>query len=93
MRLLWGGRFKRDFKRLVKKNPQLVDPIQESIQQLTENPFHPSLNTHKLLGELSGVWSCSIDYSNRILFEFSEHPCSGEAVIFLLTLGSHDEVY
>lgn len=60
---------------------------------LAEDPFNLSLRTHKLKGDLDGVWSCSIDYDNRILFELIENPDSGEEEISLLTLGSHDDVY
>jgi len=93
MRLLWSSRFVRDFKRLSRQNPQLRTAVEETLQQLTADAFHPSLKTHKLKGDLSGVWSCSIDYSNRILFEFVQDDDSQEEVILLHTLGSHDEVY
>jgi mRNA-degrading endonuclease YafQ of YafQ-DinJ toxin-antitoxin module len=68
-------------------------PVEKALQLLTEDPFNPNLHTHKLKGELDGVWSCSIDYDNRILFEFVTNSDSGEEDILLLTLGSHDEVY
>ncbi|HEY9808744.1 MAG TPA: type II toxin-antitoxin system mRNA interferase toxin, RelE/StbE family [Halomicronema sp.] len=93
MRLLWSSRFVRDFKRLSRQNLQLRTAVEEKLQQLTADAFHPSLKTHKLKGDLSGVWSCSIDYSNRILFEFVQDDDSQEEVILLHTLGSHDEVY
>ena len=54
---------------------------------------HPSLKTHKLKGNLDGVWSCSIDYSNRILFRLISGSEENEEEILLLTLGSHDDVY
>ncbi|MCT7949430.1 type II toxin-antitoxin system YoeB family toxin [Ancylothrix sp. C2] len=76
-----------------RQNPQLRTAVEETLQQLTADAFHPSLKTHKLKGDLSGVWSCSIDYSNRILFEFVPDDDSQEEVILLHTLGSHDEVY
>jgi mRNA-degrading endonuclease YafQ of YafQ-DinJ toxin-antitoxin module len=46
-----------------------------------------------LKGELSGVWACTVDYDNRILFEFVKNSDADEEEIFLLTLGSHDEGY
>jgi mRNA-degrading endonuclease YafQ of YafQ-DinJ toxin-antitoxin module len=46
-----------------------------------------------LKGELSGVWACTVDYDNRILFEFVKNPDAGNEEILLLTLGTHDEVY
>ncbi|WP_026736503.1 type II toxin-antitoxin system RelE/ParE family toxin [Fischerella sp. PCC 9605] len=91
--LVWSSTFVRAFKRLVRKNLELRSQIEDVLQQLAEDPFHPTLHSHKLKGDLSGIWSCSIDYSNRILFEFVTNPDSGEEEIFLLTLGSHDEVY
>jgi addiction module RelE/StbE family toxin len=91
--LVWGAGFVRKFKRLVKKNQQLRIQIEKTLELLAEDPFNSSLRTHKLKGDLDGVWSCSIDYDNRILFEFLVNSDSGEEEIFLLTLGSHDEVY
>jgi addiction module RelE/StbE family toxin len=91
--LVWSSNFVRAFKRLIRKNPELRSQIEQVLQQLAEDPFHPNLHSHKLKGDLSGIWSCSIDYSNRVLFEFVTNPDSGEEEIFLLTLGSHDEVY
>jgi mRNA-degrading endonuclease YafQ of YafQ-DinJ toxin-antitoxin module len=46
-----------------------------------------------LKGELAGTWACTVDYDNRILFEFVEDPESEEDAVHLLTLGIHDEVY
>ena len=91
--LIWTGTFTRKLKRLVRQNPQLRPPIEQTLQQLSENSFHPSLRTHKLKGDLSGIWSCPIDYSYRILFKFTREQDREEDDILLLTLGSHDEVY
>ncbi|MFB2922477.1 MULTISPECIES: type II toxin-antitoxin system YafQ family toxin [Aerosakkonema] len=91
--LVWSSAFIRAFKRLVRQNPQLRSAIEQTLQQLAEDPFNPSLRSHKLKGDLSDRWSCSIDYSNRILFKFVTNPDSNEEEILLLTLGSHDDVY
>jgi len=91
--LVWSAGFIRKFKRLTKKNPQMRSHVEKVLQLLTEDPFDSSLRTHKLKGDLDGVWSCSIDYDNRILFEFVANSDSGEEDILLLTLGSHDDVY
>lgn len=37
-----------------------------------EDCFDKRLKTHKLKGKLANYWSFSINYSYRILFEFSE---------------------
>ncbi|WP_416666545.1 type II toxin-antitoxin system RelE/ParE family toxin [Egbenema bharatensis] len=93
MQLVWSQGFSRELKRLIRRNPQLRKPIEQTLQKLSENPFHPGLRTHKLKGDLVGRWACSIDYSNRIIFRFVQNPDSSEEEILLLTLGSHDEVY
>ncbi len=89
----WTPKSVRAFKRLIRKSPQLRPWIEKTLRQLMENPFHPSLRTHKLIGDLSSVWSCSVDYSYRLLFEFVENPESDLDSILLLNIGSHDEVY
>jgi mRNA-degrading endonuclease YafQ of YafQ-DinJ toxin-antitoxin module len=46
--------------------------------------YHPSLKTHKLMGNLDDIWACSIDYSYRILFEFAIDPERDERAILWL---------
>ena len=91
--LVWSPTFVRAFKRVIKKNPELRSQIEQVLQQIAEDPFQLSLRSHKLKGDSSGRYSCSIDYRNRILFKFVTNPESREEEILLLTLGSHDDVY
>jgi len=85
--------FKRAFKRLVGRQPQLEERIQERLALLTADPFNPLLQTHKLKGKLSGAWACSVDYDCRIVFNFVQNIESGEEEILLIDIGAHDEVY
>ncbi len=89
----WTPKSLRAFKRLIRKNPQLRPLIAKTLQKLAEDAFHPSLKTHKLMGELSDIWSCSIDYNYRILFQFIDNSDKPLSSILLLNLGTHDEVY
>lgn len=89
----WTPKSLRAFKRLVKRHPDLRSAIEQTLNQLSEDPFHPSLQTHKLTGDLAGIWSASIDYKLRILFEFVNDVETQEQSILLLNLGSHDDVY
>ena len=93
MKVGWSSRSLRAFKRLIRKNPRLRPLIEKTLKQLEDNHFHPSLRTHKLTGELANIWSCSIDYQYRILFEFIKDTATGDNAILLLNIGSHDEVY
>ncbi|NEO13214.1 MULTISPECIES: type II toxin-antitoxin system mRNA interferase toxin, RelE/StbE family [unclassified Moorena] len=93
MKIAWTPQSLRGFKRIIRKRPYFRPLIEKTLRQLAEDPFHPSLHTHKLKGDLSNIWSCSIDYSYRILFEFIENSEDQEEAILLLNLGTHDEVY
>jgi mRNA interferase YafQ len=92
MKIVWSSGFKRSFKKIVKKNPQLKDRITEVIILLAEDPFAPSLRSHKLGGNLAGLWSCSVAYDCRIIFSFSDDEIL-EMFILLVNIGAHDEVY
>jgi len=91
--LVWSPSFVHAFKRVTHRQPDLEARIEQTLQHLAEGPFHQSLHTHKLKGELAGAWACTVDYHNRILFEFAQNPESGKEEILLLTMGTHDEVY
>lgn len=91
--LVWSTAFVRAFKRAVRRQPELRMRVERTLKQLAEDPFHPTLHSHKLKGELAGTWACTVDYDNRILFEFARNPESSEEEILLLTMGTHDEVY
>ena len=93
MKLAWTPKSIRAFKRLVRKNPPLRPLIEKTLKQLTKDPFHHSLRSHKLKGDLSDIWACSIDYHYRILFEFVQNPEESGEGILLLNMGTHDEVY
>jgi mRNA interferase YafQ len=93
MILITDERFKRSFKRLLKKNPQLQDKILAVLELLGNDPFTPSLKSHKLTGQLQGLWSCSVAYDCRVIFAFKKDSVTEENLIVLIDIGSHDEVY
>ncbi|MDJ0681081.1 MAG: type II toxin-antitoxin system mRNA interferase toxin, RelE/StbE family [Xenococcaceae cyanobacterium MO_167.B52] len=93
MKLVAHKSFKRAFKKLIKKNPQLQDKVLGILDLLENDPFTPSLKSHKLTGDLDGYWSCSVNYDCRIIFTFSQDEHSEETLIILVDIGSHDEVY
>ena len=53
MKIGWTPKSLRSFKRLIRKNPNLRLLIERTLHQLAEDPFHSSLRTHKLKGDLS----------------------------------------
>lgn len=73
--------FKRRYKQLTDR--QKAD-FQHAIQIFSENPFHQKLKTHKLKGKWKSFWSFSINYSDRVLFTFSDKD-----VVDLINIGDH----
>ena len=92
-KLVWDNSFRRAFKKRTRNEPALKERIFETLEQLVEDPFHPRLRTHKLKGELNGLWACWVEYDCRIIFLFEADPEGLENAIVLVDLGSHDEVY
>ncbi len=91
--LIWGKSFVRGFKRYKRKHPLLIKDVERTLKLLVEDPFAPPLETHKLKGKLAGSWACKVDYDLRIIFDFIKKEGEGEDDIFLLEMGSHEEVY
>ena len=92
-KLAWDASFRRAFKGRTRNNASLRNRIFQVLARLAENPFHPALKTHKLSGQLKGLWACWVGYDCRIIFAFEPDPETGEEMIALVDLGTHDEVY
>ncbi len=58
------------------------------LEKFQENPFDPSLETHKLSGKLKELWSFTIEYSQRVIFYFTDD----EKAVFV-DIGNQDQVY
>ncbi|NEP60385.1 MAG: type II toxin-antitoxin system mRNA interferase toxin, RelE/StbE family [Symploca sp. SIO2G7] len=91
--LVFSSSFKRAFKGIIKRRPELKERIEERLRILVDDPFNPVLRTHKLKGDLSGSWSMTVDYDCRIVFGFEKNQNSGEDEILLIDIGTHDEIY
>ena len=81
-------RFQRSYKKLVKGRPSLEQVFFAKFSLFLENPFNPSLETHKLGGKLKNMWAFSLTHSLRVVFTFVE----GNSVV-LEDIGSHDDMY
>ncbi len=86
-------KFKRAYRKFVRRNAKLKECIEASLIQMEEDVFEASLSTHKLSGKLKGLRACSCGYDCRIAFTIELNPDNGDEVIVLLDIGTHDEVY
>jgi addiction module RelE/StbE family toxin len=76
----------------MRRRPDFRQDIENTLRLLAQDPFAPRLETHKLKGKLSGSWACSTGYDLRIIFDFVKKE-KQEDNIFLIEIGTHDEVY
>lgn len=89
----WSNAFRRAFRKRARNDQILQTRIFETLDRLATDPFDSRLRSHKLSGQLEGLWSCWADYDCRIVFTFETDPQSEEEQILLIDIGSHDEVY
>ena len=82
MRVDYARRFLKSASRLPAKMIALADD-KEAI--FKTDPFHTSLDTHKLHGKEKDVWAFSINRKYRIKFIFL-----GNGDVLFLDIGLHD---
>ena len=61
--------------------------LRAALLRFAKDPRDPLLRTHKLKGDLKDYWAFSVDDDLRVVFRWE----GDEA--FLVSLGSHGEVY
>lgn len=86
--LIWSEKFKKNYKKWIEKHPDFQPDFHDSVMLFTENPFHPFLKTHSLSGVLKSYWAFSINYSQRVIFQFLNDK---QTLVMLIAIGSHDE--
>ena len=78
--------YARQFLKAASRLPaKLITRAGEKEVLFRGNPFHPSLDTHKLHGKDKGAWTFSVDRRFRIKFIF----LSFDHVLFI-DIGTHD---
>lgn len=88
MKIIWDQGFKRIYKKRIKHDNELKKRFWDAMEIFSSDPFDQCLRTHKLTGKLEGLWAFSIDFDCRVIFRFL-----GKNEVFLIDIGSHDEVY
>lgn len=84
----YSSSFNKSFKKLVKNSPEIEAKFWDKIDIFYENPFDIRLKTHKLTGKLKNLWSFSVDFDIRVIFNFES-----DNLISFLDIGTHKDVY
>ncbi len=92
-KLISTPRFDRSLKKFTKRNLVLEERVRKTLEQMTEDVFVSSLDTHKLGGNLDGIYACSCGYDCRVLFSIEPDSETEFELIILLDVGKHDDVY
>ena len=87
--IIYTDAYKKNVRKFLKKQPQLVSQYEKVLKLLELNPFHPSLCLHELKGKFKGVYSVSINLSYRLKLNL----IIKEKEIIPLQIGAHEEVY
>lgn len=79
--------FDKSYKKNIKNNNELIKRTSKAIKLLMNNPFFPSLRSHKVNTKRHGQkWSSYISGDIRIIWEFGQ---KNSADISLLDIGTH----
>jgi len=85
MEITTTKRFDKQFK----KQPEKIKrAFAERISVFVDDVHHPTLNTHKLSGNLKNLWSFNVSGDVRVVFDKSYAN-----IIILEAIGSHSELY
>jgi mRNA interferase YafQ len=74
-------------RRARKLRPPRSELLRAALRRFEADPRDPLLRTHKLKGDLADYWAFSVDDDLRVLFRWEGETC------FLVSLGTHDEIY
>ncbi len=88
-KLIFTSGYDRREKKFLKKHPELTNQYGKVLKLLSLNPSHPSLRLHKLKGNLSEIYSVSINISYRMTLKVIIR----DDTIIPIDIGKHDEIY
>ena len=84
-----SAKFTRTAKKFLRRHPDLEARFATTLGTLQRDPFAPTLRTHRLGGELDGLWAVSLTYAHRIVLTIRVT----QREIALIDIGDHDAVY
>lgn len=78
----YSSDFVRKYKKLA---PGLKEEIRERLEEFRDTRNHQKLKVHKLQGAMRGLCAFSVNYSDRIVFEWSKE----KKTAYMLDIGDH----
>lgn len=84
-RIVFSKKFAKQLLKISRINRVLSGRVRKILSYLQLDPNHPSIRLHKL--KSSQYWSVSVGMDIRIRFRIEKN------LIFLVKIGTHDEIY
>ncbi len=79
--------YSKEFVRKYSKlEPHIKKEVKRRIEDFKDRRNHGRLEVHKLTGRMKGKSSFSVDYHNRIVFQYDT---SNKNIAYLLDVGDH----
>ncbi len=83
-------RFTRQYKKLLKSDPELSGELKIVIDLLARPTSLPSKNrNHRLVGNFSNYWECHISYDWLLIYQYHHDVL----VLELIATGSHNDLF
>lgn len=70
MKLIRTKKFSKKYSKIFSKQPELISKIDNTLRNISANPFDESLRTHKLKGNLFDLYVSKVTDDVRIIFDF-----------------------
>ncbi|MFA6273985.1 MAG: type II toxin-antitoxin system YafQ family toxin [Candidatus Paceibacterota bacterium] len=86
-KLVSSASFNSKFRKFLKNHSDLEKKTKKAFELLSKDVFSSQLKTHKLSGGLRMFYGADINFQYRIVFGFDNEN------VYLINIGSHDEVY
>jgi mRNA interferase YafQ len=85
--IIQSGRFKRDFKRVLKRGYD-AKKLQAVLELLAaDKPLPERCRPHKLVGDYVGLWECHIEPDWLLVYDLSDD------LVVLTATGSHADLF
>ncbi len=86
MKIFFAKKMTKQYWKLRSEDRERVD---SAIQVFRNDPFDPTLKNHALKGPMKGARAISAGFDLRIIFEERD----GYAIVLMIAVGTHGEVY
>lgn len=88
MKILTDKDFLKNYNKRISPHKNLTTKFNLRLKLFTNDPNHPLLKTHRLVGKKQGLFSFSITGDIRVVFKYINNKD-----ILLIDIGSHNQVY